>query len=92
MVFYIDPILSTTGIKFGKWKKQEFLNNLENVILAVNVIYRKPEEDIPKSITVQNVNKFGSSSRKSQVFESTRLNVDKDDVDVGDKTKKIHHQ
>ncbi|XP_068625670.1 ankyrin repeat domain-containing protein 17 isoform X3 [Battus philenor] len=51
---------------------------------------KKPEEDIPKSITVQNVNKFGSSSRKSQVFESTRHIVEKDDFDATDKNKKIH--
>ncbi|CAH2085273.1 unnamed protein product [Euphydryas editha] len=48
---------------------------------------KKPEEDA-KSITVQNV-KYGNNSRKSQVFESSRHNVDKDD-DASDKNKKIH--
>uniref|UniRef100_A0A2A4JTK0 K Homology domain-containing protein n=1 Tax=Heliothis virescens TaxID=7102 RepID=A0A2A4JTK0_HELVI len=52
---------------------------------------KKPEEDNPKSITVQNVNKYGNNSRKSQVFESTRHNVDKDDVDTSDKNKKTHN-
>ncbi|XP_026731769.1 ankyrin repeat domain-containing protein 17 isoform X4 [Trichoplusia ni] len=52
---------------------------------------KKPEEDTPKSITVQNVNKYGNNSRKSQVFESTRHNVDKDDVDTSDKNKKTHN-
>lgn len=50
---------------------------------------RKPEEDNPKSITIQNA-KYGNNSRKSQVFESTRHNVDKDDVDTNDKNKKAH--
>ncbi|CAG9579611.1 unnamed protein product [Danaus chrysippus] len=48
---------------------------------------KKPEEDA-KNITVQNV-KYGNNSRKSQVFESSRLNVDKED-DAGDKNKKCH--
>ncbi|CAB3222331.1 unnamed protein product [Arctia plantaginis] len=52
---------------------------------------KKPEEDNPKSITVQNVNKYGNNSRKSQVFESTRLNVDKDDFETSDKNKKTQH-
>lgn len=51
---------------------------------------RKPEEESPKSITVQNVNKYGNNSRKSQVFESTRHNVDKDEFDTTDKSKKTH--
>ncbi|XP_047998051.1 ankyrin repeat and KH domain-containing protein 1-like isoform X4 [Leguminivora glycinivorella] len=51
---------------------------------------KKPEEDIPKSITVQNVNKYGSSSRKSQVFESSRLTAEKEDIDPTDKNKKTH--
>lgn len=52
---------------------------------------RKPEEESPKSITVHNVNKYGSNSRKSQVFESSRLNMDRDDTDTSDKIKKAHN-
>lgn len=58
---------------------------------AVDKKEKKTEEDNPKSITVQNVNKYGNNSRKSQIFESTRLNVDKDDVDTSDKNKKPQH-
>ncbi|CAK1541290.1 unnamed protein product [Leptosia nina] len=49
---------------------------------------KSQEEDL-KTIAVQNVNKYGNSSRKSQVFESSRLNVEKDDVDTIEKSKKI---
>ncbi|XP_022124824.2 ankyrin repeat domain-containing protein 17 isoform X1 [Pieris rapae] len=52
---------------------------------------KKQEEDA-KSIAVQNINKFGNSSRKSQVFESSRFNVEKDDVDTIEKNKKIFSQ
>ncbi|XP_050562962.1 ankyrin repeat domain-containing protein 17 isoform X4 [Spodoptera frugiperda] len=52
---------------------------------------KKPEEESPKSITVQNVNKYGNNSRKSQVFESTRHIVEKDELDTSDKNKKTHN-
>ncbi|XP_060802351.1 ankyrin repeat and KH domain-containing protein 1 isoform X4 [Amyelois transitella] len=50
---------------------------------------KKPEEDNPKNITVQ-LYKYGNNSRKSQVFESTRYSLDRDDVDSTDKIKKSH--
>ncbi|XP_062525122.1 ankyrin repeat domain-containing protein 17 isoform X10 [Bombyx mori] len=46
---------------------------------------KKSEEESPKSITVANVNKYGNN-RKSQVFESSRLNLD--DTETTDKNKK----